>query len=190
MASLGTQQIKDERIKVFLDKMCENNQEARISLLHFLGALGQRINEEAIYYILHFMEPQFDSSEMGEACDNLFHHADKWNDNLQKRVADAYVTSPLSKHKVSVFIEFLAGYAIKDPLQTLKWLEKILIHELPDDYFIVNHVVDVLIQSYNGIKSFNDSRYQDTLEHAMDLIDSIMQNPSNKYLITNFIISW
>lgn len=178
---------KDERIKVFLDKMCENNQEARISLLHFLGTLGQQINEEAIYYILHFMEPQFDSSEMGEACDNLFHHADKWNDNLQKRVADAYVTSSLSKHKVSVFIEFLAGYAIKDPLQTLKWLEKILIHELPDDYFIVNHVVDVLIQSYNGIKSFNDSRYQDTLEHAMDLIDSIMQNPSNKYLITNFI---
>lgn len=72
-------------------------------------------------------------------------------------------------------------------MQTLKWLEKILIHELPDDYFIVNHVVDVLIQSYNGIKSFNDSKYQDTLEHAMDLIDSIMQNPSNKYLITNFI---
>ena len=178
---------KDERIKVFLDKMCENNQEARISLLNFLGTLGQRTNEESIYYILHFMEPQFDSSEMGEACDNLFHHADKWNDNIQKRVADAYVTSPLSKHKVSVFIEFLAGYAIKDPLQTLKWLERILVHELPDDYFIVNHVVDVLIQSYNGIKSFNDSRYQDTLEHAMDLIDSIMQNPSNKYLITNFI---
>ena len=178
---------KDKRIKVFLDKMCENDQEARVSLLNFLGTLDQRINEEAIYYILHFMEPQFDSLKMGEACDNLFHHADKWNDDFQKRVAEAYAISTLSRHKVSVFIEFLAGYAIKDPLQTLKWLEKILIHELPDDYFIVNHVVDVLIQSYNGIKSFNDSRYQDTLEHAMDLIDSIMQNPNNKYLITNFI---
>jgi len=45
----------------------------------------------------------------------------------------------------------------------------------------------VLIQSYNGIKSFNDSSYQDTLEHAMDLMDAIMKNPNNKYLITNFI---
>jgi hypothetical protein len=25
------------------------------------------------------------------------------------------------------------------------------------------------------------------LEHAMDLMDNIMQNPNNKYLITNFI---
>lgn len=48
-------------------------------------------------------------------------------------------------------------------------------------------MVDVLIQSYNGIKSFNDCDYQDTLEHAMDLMDTIMQNPNNKYLIINFI---
>jgi hypothetical protein len=133
------------------------------------------------------MEPQYDSPQMGEVCDNLFHHADKWDDECQKRVAEAFVSSSLSKHKVTVFMEFLAGYAIKDPVLTLKWLEQTLANDIPDDYFIVNHVVDVLIQSYNGIKSFNDSSFQDTLEHAMDLMDNIMQNPNNKYLITNFI---
>jgi hypothetical protein len=178
---------RDERVKVFLDKMCENSQAARISLLNFLCTLDNKLNEDAIYYILHFMEPQFDSPEMGEACDNLFHHADKWDDDYQKRVAETFVASPLCKHKVTVFIEFLAGYAIKDPVQTLEWLKQILAYDIPDDYFIVNHVVDVLIQSYNGIKSFNDNSYQETLEHAMDLIDAIMKNPSNKYLITNFI---
>ena len=178
---------RDERVKIFLDKMCENNQEARIALLNFLGTLDQRINEEAICYILHFMESQFDSAEMGEVCDNLFHNADKWRDDYQMRVAEAFVASPLSKHKLTTFIEFLAGYAIKDPVQNLKWLEQTLVNDIPDDYFIVNHVVDVLIQSYNGIKSFNDSSYQNILENAMDLIDAIMQNPSNKYLITNFI---
>ena len=86
-----------------------------------------------------------------------------------------------------MFITNMAGYAIKDPVQTLKWLELSLANDIPDDYFIVNHVVDVLIQSYNGIKSFNDSSYQDTLEHAMDLMDALMKNPSNKYLIINFI---
>ena len=72
-------------------------------------------------------------------------------------------------------------------MQTLKWLEQTIANDIPDDYFIVNHVVEALIQSYNGIKSFSDSSCQDTLEHAMDLMDTIMQNPSNKYLITNFI---
>ena len=97
------------------------------------------------------------------------------------------MASPVSRHKIRVFIEFLAGYAIKDPVQTLIWLGKTLADDLPDDFFVLNHVVDVLIQSYNGIKSFNDNCYQDTLEYAMDLIDTIMKNPSNKYLITNFI---
>lgn len=178
---------RDERIKKFLDKMWETSEDARISLLNFLSTLDGKMNEEAICYILQSMEPQYESPKMGEVCDNLFHHADKWTDDYQKRVAEAFVASPLSKHKVTVFIKFLAGYAIKDPVQTLEWLEQTLVYDMPDDYFIVNHVADVLIQSYNGIKSFNDSNYKDILEHAMDLIDSIMQNPSNKYLIANFI---
>ena len=178
---------RDSRIKVLLDKMCDANEDARISLLNFLCTLDGKMNDDAICYILHFMESQYDTHKMGEVCDNLFHHADKWDDDYQLRVAEAFVASPLSKHKVSVFIEFLAGYAIKDPVQTLKWLEQTIANDIPDDYFIVNHVVEALIQSYNGIKSFSDSSCQDTLEHAMDLMDTIMQNPSNKYLITNFI---
>ena len=167
--------------------MCENSQAARISLLNFLCTLDKKMNEDAIYFILHFMEPQFDSPEMGETIDNLFYRTIDWTDNVQRRVADAFVASPVSKHKIRVFLEFLAGYAIKDPVQTLIWLEKVMADDLPDDYFILNHLVDVLIQSYNGIKSFNDITYRDTLEHAMDMIDTIMKNPSNKYLITNFI---
>ena len=178
---------KDERIKKFLDNMWETSEDARISLLNFLSTLDGKMSEEAICYILQSMEPQYETPKMGEVCDNLFHHADKWTDDYQKRVAEAFVASPLSKHKVTVFVNFLAGYAIKDPVQTLEWLEQILAYDMPDDYFIVNHVVDVLIQSYNGIKSFNDSNYQEILEHAMDLIDSIMQSPSNKYLMVNFI---
>lgn len=179
---------RDERIKTFLDKMCDNSQEARLSLLNFLGTLDRKMNDDALFYILHFMEPQFDTPEMGDAFDNLFYHAKDWSDETQKLVAESFVASPLSKHKIRVFIEFLAGYAIKDPIQTLKWLEAVLEAKIPsDDIYVWNHIADVIIQSYNGIKSFNDSSYQDTLEHAMDLIDTIMQNPSNKYLITNFI---
>lgn len=178
---------RDERIKVLLDKMCDTSQEARISLLRFLCSLDNNINEEAIYYILYFMEPQFNSFEMGEACDNIFYHINKWPEEIWHRIADTYVNSPLCKHQIRAFIEFLGSYAIKDPVQTLKWLERILDTNISDDYLIWNKIMDVVIQSYNGIKSFNDSNYQETLEKAMDLIDTIMQNPNNKYLISNFI---
>ena len=57
----------------------------------------------------------------------------------------------------------------------------------PNDYSIWNSVTDVLIQSYNGIRSFNDIEYQSTLEYAMDLIDGLMMNKDKRFLITNFI---
>ena len=178
---------RDDRIKAFLDKICDTSQEARISLLNFLGTIEKDVNDDAIYYILHFMESQFDTPEMGEAFDNLFHHIDKWPDNIQLKITEEYVYSPLSKHQIRTFIGYLGGYAIKNPVLTLKWLELILEADIPDDFYIWNRIVDVVIQSYNGIKSFNDSSYQEILDHAMDLIDTIMQNPSNKNLISNFI---
>ena len=178
---------RDERIKILLDNMFNTSQEARISLLDFLKTLDRKINEDAISYILYCMESKFDSSEMGRACDNLFHHIDKWPDEIQFKIADRYINSLLCKHQIKGFIEFLGGYAIKDPVQSLKWLEQILELDIIDDFYIWNHIVDVIIQSYNGIKNFNDNSNQETLERAMDLIDTIMQNPKNKYLISNFI---
>lgn len=177
----------DERFKALLDRMCNNSQEARISLLNFMSTLGNKADEDASVFVLRFFDARFDSPEMGEACDDLFHNFDSWSEDLQFKIADAFVSSPLSSHKTNTFIDYLAGFAIKEPVQTLKWLEQIIRNNIPDDYFVWNKVIDVIIQSYNGIKSFNDSAYQDTLEHALDMIDSAMLNPSRKYLVSNFI---
>lgn len=179
---------RDERIKVLLDKMCDNSEEARISLLKFLSTLDQKVNDDGVCYILHIMEPLFDSQKMGEACDKLFYHIGAWPEKIQYQITDRYVNSPLCKHHIHTFVGYLGGYAIKDPVQTLRWLELMMDKaEIPDDYFIWNRIADVIIQAYNGIKSFNDPSYQETLEHAMDLIDTIMKSPNNKHLISNFI---
>lgn len=179
---------RDERIKVLLDKMCNNSEEARISLLKFLSTLDQKVNDDGVCYILHILEPQFDSQKMGEACDNLFYHIGTWPEEMQYQITDRYVNSPLCKHHINTFVGYLGGFAIKDPVQTLRWLEQLMNKAvIPDDYFIWNSIADVIIQAYNGIKSFNDMSYKETLEHAMDLIDTIMKSPSNKHLISNFI---
>lgn len=177
---------RDQRVKLLLDKMCDTSEEARIALLTFLIGLDC-VDEDAVSYILHFMEPQYDSARMGEAFDYLFHQISRWPDEIQVRITDTYLRSPMCRHQIRAFFEFLGGSAVHDPIQTLQWLEQILAVNTPEDYFVWNEVVEVVIQAYNGIKLFNDRCNQEILEHAMDLIDSIMQNPSNKYLISNFI---
>lgn len=177
---------RDERIKLFLDRMCDSSQEARLSLLRFFAGLDG-LMDDAVGYILHIMEPRFDSKEIGDACDKLFYHANKWRDDVQKQVANAFVVSPASKHSLGAFIDFLATYAIKDPVQALRWLEKVVSESHSFEAYELDKIVDVLIQAYNGIKSFNDVDYQSTLESAMDMMDFIMRNSSNRHLVSNYL---
>lgn len=178
---------RDQRAKLMLDKMFDASEDARVSLLKFLRMLDSRINEDAIYYIQRCMEPQFDSETIGQELDYIFHHINDYPENTQNRIINTYLESPSCKHQIRTFIEFLGSYAIKDPIQTLKWLEQILEVNVPEDDFMWNDIIEVVIQAYNGIKSFNDSSNQKVLEHAMDLIDNIMQSPNNNCLISNFI---
>ena len=178
---------RERRVQALLDKMCDTSQGARLSLLRFFGTFDENTSDDVVTYVLYLMEPRFDSPEMGEGFDNLFHRLKKWPEGIQYTITESYVNSPLCKHRIIALVEYLGGYAIKDPIQTLKWLETLLSAGVPDDYYVWNHIVEVVIQSYNGIKSFNDNYYQNALEHAMDLIDLIMQNQNNKYLISNFI---
>lgn len=176
-----------ESAGVLLDKMCNESEEARIALLHFLCTLDNQMNADAEEYILHVMEPQYESAGMGAECDNIFLHIDEWEDDVQIKIAKAFVDSPMCKYADRGFLGFLAGYAISDPLNALVWLEAILNKKQPNDYNQWNQVTDVLIQSYNGIKSFDIDDYRDILEKAMDMMDQLMQNKDSKYLITNFI---
>lgn len=177
---------RDQRVKVLLDKMCHRSEAARISLLKFLIELD-KIEEDAVYYIQHFMDPQYDSAIMGDSFDLLFHHINKCPIEIQVELTNTYLRSPMCKYQTRTFFKFLGSFAVQDPVLTLKWLEQILAVNTPKDYFIWNEVVEVVIQAYNGVKLFNDKSNQKILERAMDLIDAIMQNPTNKYLISNFI---
>ena len=133
------------------------------------------------------MVERYDSPELGKQCDAMFHYADKWSVLHKNLMANVYVKSPLSAHENRGFVKFLAGYAVTEPLKTLSWLEQIVSKKHIDDYGMWNLVTDVLIQSYNGIRSFNDNEYQGILEKAMDMMDQLMMSKDNRFLITQFI---
>lgn len=176
-----------EDVKQMLDTMCERSEAARLSLIDFLGDLKDNLNAPAMTYIQFLMNEKFDSPKLGEECDGMFFHANDWADCYKKAIAQTYVMSSLSRYCNRGFVEFLASYAVIDPIQTLAWLECILGKKRPEHFSMWNLVTDVLIQSYNGIKSFNDKDCKDILEKAMDLMDQLMMSKDNNYLITNFI---
>lgn len=178
---------RDERIKEMLDTMCNASQEARLSLLHFLSSLDKDINKDALLYIQSLMMSQFGSSELAIAFDQMFYHIDQWPREYQEKIIDTYINTLFFRYQIHGLIHFLAGYSIKYPEQTLRWLEKILLSSPYIEDYIWNQIVEVIIQAYNSIKAFNQPDYQDALEYAMDLIDMIMQHPSSRDMIFDFM---
>ena len=178
---------RDERIKEMLDTMCNASQEARLSLLHFLSSLDKDINKDALLYIQSLMMSQFGSSELAIAFDQMFYHIDQWPREYQEKIIDTYINTLFFRYQIHGLIHFLAGYSIKYPEQTLRWLEKILLSSPYIEDYIWNQIVEVIIQAYNSIKAFNQPDYQDALEYAMDLIDMMMQHPSSRDMIFDFM---
>lgn len=174
-------------IKVLLDKMCEKSETARIALMDFFGKMKGKLGEDVVSYIVLLMKSNYVSPNLGEAYDMIFHNSNNWSVNEKRIIGKAYVESPLSAYLNRGFLIFLASYAIIEPLRSLSWLECILEKKQPEDYEEWNLITDILIQSYNGILSFNDNGYQDTLEKAMDLMDKLMMSKDKRFLITNFI---
>ena len=133
------------------------------------------------------MMSQFGSSELAIAFDQMFYHIDQWPREYQEKIIDTYINTLFFRYQIHGLIHFLAGYSIKYPEQTLRWLEKILLSSPYIEDYIWNQIVEVIIQAYNSIKAFNQPDYQDALEYAMDLIDMIMQHPSSRDMIFDFM---
>lgn len=176
-----------EDIKQLLNEMCEKGENARLSLLKFLTQRDVRLECDVLEYVLYLISDRFYSLELGKQCDAIFRYADKWSKQSQEVVTNAFVSSRLCGCADREFMEFLAGYAITEPIQALHWLECVLSKMRPKDYGMWNLITDVLIQSYNGVLSFKDKENQPILEKAMDLMDGLMKSKDNRYLITNFI---
>lgn len=173
--------------KSILDEMCERSENARLALINFLYRLGEKLDSDAVEYLCRFMQEKYASERMSEHCDNIFHNLDKVNDEYQHTIALNFIASVKWQTQFHCFFSFLAGYAIKEPLCALEWLNIVINKHMPQEFNDINVVTDVLIQSYNGIKRFDENEAQNTLELAMDLLDKLLQMPGNKYSLTSFI---
>lgn len=175
------------KAKELLDAMCERTEKARISLIHFLSISDGGLDKEATKYLCDLMKDKYYSEEMANSCDNVFHNLEKVSVENQKLLAETFVNSKMSCGKVHSFYNFLAYFALVNPIQSLSWLKKMIEKELPLEFNDWNVITDIIIQSYNGIKSFDDEENRPLLDMAMDVLDTLMQRQENKYIINNFI---
>lgn len=175
------------KAKELLDEMIEASEVSRLSLVKFLSSLEGQLNEDATDYLCYLMQEKYFSENMAEKCDDIFIDLDDVSKELQFRLADTFVNSELCIFNNHSFYKFLASYAITDPIQTLTWLD-VLMHKDKSiknrDY---NVITDIIIQSYNGIKSFDEDENMSLLENAINLLDELMQRQDNRFAINNFI---
>lgn len=77
--------------------------------------------------------------------------------------------------------------AISDPAKCLKWLNISLqsAKNLLQDSFSSSRVIEILLQSYNGLSEFGTKTPD--LEFAMDLLDRILQERKHHVRLEMFL---
>lgn len=175
------------KAKEFLDAICERTEKGRLSLIHYFYRLGNKLNKEATTYVCGFMQDKYFSEEMAKSCDSIFHNLEDVSIENQHLLAETFVNSKMSYCNVHNFYNFLASFALINPIQALSWLKKMMEKEQQLEYNDWNVITDIIIQSYNGIKAFDDEESKPLLDMAMDMLDRLMQTQENKYIIHNFI---
>ena len=133
------------------------------------------------------MQDKYFSEEMAKSCDSIFHNLEDVSIENQHLLAETFVNSKMSYCNVHNFYNFLASFALINPIQALSWLKKMMEKEQQLEYNDWNVITDIIIQSYNGIKAFDDEESKPLLDMAMDMLDRLMQTQENKYIIHNFI---
>ena len=181
---------RKEGAEDLLSRMLEASSEAKTALVNYLASSkNQHISHDLIIpWVLKCLQISKPEIELARAYDNIFDGMmDDWPEDIKEEVTKLYIDNGWVSFAHHDFIRYLGSMAISDPVKCLKWLNRSLqvAKELLQDSFASSRIIEILLQSYNGLSEFGTKTPD--LEFAMDLLDHIMQERKHSVRLETFL---
>lgn len=173
-----------------LSRMLEASSEAKESLINYLSSCkNQNISQDFIIpWVLKCLQISKPEIELARAYDNIFDDMmEDWSEGVKDEIMGLYVDGGWVAFANHDFIRYLGSMAISNPSKCLKWLNRSLLvtKNLLCDPFSSPKIIEILIQSYNGLSEFGVKTPD--LEFAMDLLDKILQERNQDIRLEMFL---
>jgi hypothetical protein len=174
-----------EAAKEMIDEICSKNLQACRTLIEFI-VRQECFDDKCLEYLYKNMDRCNDDESFANIYDGVFLHIKNAAKGLRIEFAwsFAHLQRIIACH---YYLEFLASLALSEPHTVLELLVESVGKIENKNSYIWNTITDVIIQSYNGIKSYNDPDISNSLEKAMDLLDQMMEDVKSSGRINYFI---
>jgi hypothetical protein len=131
-----------------------------------------------------------DNSEVKKQANIIYNGYKNWSDEDMEQFADTFVDSKCCAYISHSYFKFLDSFAKKSPSKTLKWI--IATYDAikenkdePDEVFGIQRILEVLTQSYNGVRKYNLD--DELLEKAMNVVDELLADSKMRIYLKRFL---
>lgn len=183
-------QKKKDGAEDLLSRILEASSEAKAALInYFVSSKKQKISQDLIIpWVLKCLQISKPEIELARAYDNIFDGMmDDWPGEVKDEITELYIDGGWIAFAHHYFIRYLGSMAISDPAKCLICLNRSLLvaKNLLQDSFSSSRIIEILIQSYNGISDFGTKTPE--LEFAMDLLDQILHERKHDVRLDIFL---
>lgn len=166
------------------------NPDALPSLVSFFSIQGY-YDSESINFVNALIKDLPVSKELATQIDSYLDMVP--DDKLKESTSDldillqSYSESELIKLSNYGYLNLLKNLSVIEPKLTLKSLNTFIDTISEQESYKLNNIVEILINSYNAIRKYNDPDDEDILDKAIDHMDTLLMQASGPSYLNNYI---
>lgn len=160
------------------------NIDAQVALITFFRQQNM-YEATAMDYILQFVDIEETSIDLAKSFDTLFLDLPT-RENSAWELAKQYTDSQMVLLQNNGYLAFLNKLADINPELTMECINRFAAVTPPDNSTIAT-VTDIVLKTYNSIRKYDDPDMLPELEHAMDILDKVIEQNHGFANIKKFI---
>lgn len=174
-----------EKAKEMLLRFAEQSAAARVQVIDFVGRYYRKdFAEHMMEVLIRYMT--YDEEALGKEYDEIFSKLGAWGKQFDTQTfLNKFIKSEICVHCSYRIYEYLKSLAIENPEYCLDLLSAL--YAKKSKAYIVEHyelqqITEILIDAYNNVRTYTSNN--ESLEHAMDLMDNLLEKEDVNYYLT------
>lgn len=181
---------KNKRAMGYIRRIQAVNPNAMAYLVSFLSSQNC-YDKESILFVTELVRDLPYTSELATAVDSYFNRISVKNITvILPELEDLLTTYPKSNLAQSAhigYLDLLKKISVIEPRLTLTSLFYFIDNISEDESYKLNKIVEILINSYNTIRKYNDPDDMELLDKAIDHMDALLRQTSGPSYLNNYI---
>lgn len=175
-----------EKAKEMLLQFADQSVAARVQVIDFVGRYFRKdFAEQMMEVLVRYMA--YKEEALGKEYDEVFSKLEAWGELFDTQTfLNRFIKSEVCVHCSYRIYEYLKSLAVENPEYCLDLLSALYAKKSNTyavEHYELQQITEILIEAYNNVRTYTSDN--ESLEHAMDLMDNLLEKEDVNYYLTN-----